>query len=78
MQDTWTDEESYLNLDDRNDCTFMRLKRRRNEVRLVFQRKFDTCDPQDYVIEVSTGCVPFFRPTCYEMLMVKWTRHTHV
>ena len=33
----------------------MKLKRRRNEVRIVFQRKFDTCDPQDYIIEVSTG-----------------------
>lgn len=54
-QDTWTDEESYINIDDQNDCMFLKLKRHRNDVRLVFQRKFDTCDPQDYTIEVSIG-----------------------
>ncbi|XP_064458103.1 dopamine beta-hydroxylase-like isoform X2 [Ornithodoros turicata] len=54
LEDTWTDDGGFLSVDEHNDCTLGSLRRRGSVIRFLFTRKFDTCDPQDYVIEDGT------------------------
>lgn len=54
FDDTITDADSFINVQEQNDCMFLKLSQNGNIIRLVFQRKFETCDPKDYVIEEGT------------------------
>lgn len=54
LDDTWTDEAGYLTVDEQNDCILGSLRRHGPTLRFLLTRKFDTCDPFDYVIEDGT------------------------
>ncbi|XP_023212266.1 dopamine beta-hydroxylase-like [Centruroides sculpturatus] len=54
FQDVWTDEGGYITVDYHNDCDLIKYKKSPHKIRIIFNRKFDTCDPQDYVIEDGT------------------------
>lgn len=51
-QDAWADEEGKLELDEQQDCENFGWKRRGNVTKFTFSRRFDTCDGNDYVMEV--------------------------
>lgn len=53
MQDTWSDDQGVLQLDNRQDCNNFKIKHMRKLTTFTFQREFDTCDENDYVIEVA-------------------------
>ena len=53
LQDTWTDADGRLVVDAQQDCQSFSFVQRDDVVKFAFTRRFDTCDPQDYVIEVS-------------------------
>ena len=36
-----------------NDCRFIKAKRKGRTLRVAFRRAWDTCDPEDYIIDVS-------------------------
>ena len=59
FDDTSTDADSFINVEEQNDCQFLKLSHLGNTIRLVFQRKFQTCDPKDYVIEEGTTHVVY-------------------
>lgn len=56
FQDIKTDNESFVLSDlQSNDCRLIKVKRDRKEhsvLRVAFRRSWDTCDPEDYVIDV--------------------------
>ncbi|XP_066903551.1 dopamine beta-hydroxylase [Halyomorpha halys] len=53
--DAWTDDKCLLTIDQSQDCKGLRHTRTSsNTSRFSFYRKFDTCEPQDYVIERGT------------------------
>ncbi len=56
FQDIKTDNESFVLSDlQSNDCRLIKVKRDRREhsiLRVAFRRSWDTCDPEDYVIDV--------------------------
>ncbi|XP_076359948.1 tyramine beta hydroxylase [Tachypleus tridentatus] len=59
FQDVWTDEAGYISVDYHDDCPLMALRRRDHITHFVFNRRFDTCDVQDYVIEDGTTHVVY-------------------
>jgi hypothetical protein len=54
LQDTWADLNGRLVVDSQQDCLGFRHVQLNDVVKFTFTRRFDTCDPQDYVIEVSS------------------------
>lgn len=56
LQDTWTDADGRLIVDAQQDCHGFSYVQRDDVVKFTFTRRFDTCDPQDYIIEVSLNC----------------------
>lgn len=56
LQDTWTDADGRLFVDAQQDCHGFSYVQRDDVVKFTFTRRFDTCDPQDYIIEVSLNC----------------------
>jgi hypothetical protein len=54
LQDTWAEPNGRLVVDSQQDCLGFRHVQRNDVVKFTFTRRFDTCDPQDYVIEVSS------------------------
>ena len=70
FEDVWADTGGMIHLDRQQDCGRFRVKRVRNTTKFTFQRKFDTCDFEDYVIEDGTTHVvwarsadPLYKPT---------------
>ncbi|XP_071450350.1 dopamine beta-hydroxylase [Hetaerina americana] len=68
LSDTWADLDGRLRLDESQDCEDFMFKRQGDSIKFAFKRKFDSCDPRDYVIEDgtthvvwSTGVGPLFR-----------------
>ncbi|RWS27720.1 Dopamine beta-hydroxylase-like protein [Leptotrombidium deliense] len=59
FDDISTDDDGFVTEDNHNDCQLMKLKRKGSVTRFVFQRKFDTCEPGDYVIEDGTNCIVY-------------------
>lgn len=53
IQDAWSDVEGRLILDREQNCDNFAWKRRNNVTKFTYTRKFDTCDENDYVIEVK-------------------------
>ena len=53
LQDTWAASDGRLQVDESQDCDGFRHTASGNVTKFAFRRKFDTCDPNDYVIEVS-------------------------
>lgn len=61
FEDSWADEEGKLSLDQSQDCRDFKIKRYGNVLKYTFQRKFDTCDEDDYVIEDGTTHIVWAR-----------------
>ncbi|KAJ1523754.1 hypothetical protein ONE63_001587 [Megalurothrips usitatus] len=68
LQDAHAAADGRLHLDAHQDCLGFRHTRAGNLTKFAFQRQFDTCDPDDYVIEEGTthvvwaaGAGPLFR-----------------
>ncbi|KAI1289348.1 Dopamine beta-hydroxylase [Halotydeus destructor] len=59
FDDTWTDELGFVNIDESNDCRLLNLTRKGSKLIVVYQRKFDTCDSRDYLIEDGTTHVVY-------------------
>lgn len=53
LQDTWAAADGRLRVDESQDCEDFRHTRSGNVTKFAFRRKFDTCDSNDYLIEVS-------------------------
>ncbi|KAG8337202.1 hypothetical protein J6590_029567 [Homalodisca vitripennis] len=54
LEDTWTTEDGKLYRDAQQDCHNWGWQREGDVIKLVFSKKFDTCDDYDYVIEEGT------------------------
>ncbi|XP_020290292.1 tyramine beta-hydroxylase isoform X2 [Pseudomyrmex gracilis] len=61
LQDSWSDIDGTLHLDDQQDCKNFAWKRRGNVTKFTFVRKFDTCDEHDYIIERGTTHLVWLR-----------------
>ncbi|XP_054271287.1 dopamine beta-hydroxylase [Macrosteles quadrilineatus] len=68
LEDTWTDKHGIIYRDQQQDCGEAGYSKSRNITKFVFNRKFDTCDGHDYIIEEGTthivwaaGAGPLFR-----------------
>lgn len=55
FQDTWADQKGLLHLDNVQNCNNFKHKNVGSTSKFTFTRKFDTCDDQDYIIEVIYG-----------------------
>ena len=54
FQDSHTDEnDTLISIDTKQDCLDFQEKLMPNGVLYTYKRAFDTCDEDDYVIEVS-------------------------
>ena len=53
----YTDETGRLHTDVQQDYTVLDVHARANHVHVTFERKYDTCDVKDYLIDVSI-CLP--------------------
>lgn len=49
LQDTYIDSYGEMYKDYQQDCEVIRI----DKTAVAFKRKFDTCDPQDLIINVS-------------------------
>ena len=49
----YTDETGRLHTDVQQDYTVLDVHARANRVHVTFERKYDTCDVNDYLIDVS-------------------------
>ncbi|CAG2177798.1 unnamed protein product, partial [Oppiella nova] len=55
FQDIHTDNNSFVFVDDvSNDCKLLSARKKTKVLRFAFRRDFDTCDPNDYLIEDGT------------------------
>ncbi|XP_021938401.1 dopamine beta-hydroxylase [Zootermopsis nevadensis] len=61
LQDTWVDLNGRSVVDSQQDCLGFRHIQLNDVVKFTFTRRFDTCDPQDYVIEEGTTHVVWAR-----------------
>ncbi|KAF7263997.1 hypothetical protein GWI33_000785 [Rhynchophorus ferrugineus] len=61
LMDTHADAEGVLGIDKSQNCNGFRVKTRNGVVKFTFKRKFDTCDPLDYIIEEGTTHVVWSR-----------------
>lgn len=52
FEDAWTSENGRISVDESQDCTDFHYVTRGEMVKFGFYRKFTTCDPKDYEIEV--------------------------
>lgn len=52
FQDSHATENGVLHIDSKQDCKEFRIAQRGNVTKFTFSREFDTCDNDDYVIEV--------------------------
>ncbi|KAG1652656.1 Dopamine beta-hydroxylase [Nymphon striatum] len=58
FQDVYTDSDSFVATDEENNCILLnsRITKRHlgtKELHILYSRKFDTCDENDYIIEVK-------------------------
>lgn len=51
-QDAWSDGEGHVSLDSQQDYQLIEAKQKPDGYHLLFKRRFSTCDPRDYLIEV--------------------------
>lgn len=58
--DAHTDKTGLLSNDTRQNYVLLKDRAKINEVEIIFERKFDTCDEQDYLIETGTVHVIYF------------------
>ncbi len=56
LQDVWSDSEGHVSLDSQQDYELIEAKHTPGRFYLLFKRRFNTCDPRDYLIEVCV-CV---------------------
>lgn len=61
LKDSWADKEGVLHIDKQQDCRNFRIKLRKGFIKYTFERKFDTCDPNDYIIEDGTTHIVWSR-----------------
>ncbi|KAG1652659.1 Dopamine beta-hydroxylase [Nymphon striatum] len=70
FQDVYTDSDSFVATDEENNCILLnsRITKRHlgtKELHILYSRKFDTCDENDYIIEVVvthfTASLPWSR-----------------
>jgi dopamine beta-monooxygenase len=61
FDDTWSDTRSIIHVDKKQDCQKFRIKHVKNVTKFTFERQFDTCDFEDYVIEEGTTHVVWSR-----------------
>ena len=54
LQDRHADGRVMPNIDSQQDCELISLKEDNGKTTMKFERKLDTCDPQDNKIEVGT------------------------
>ncbi|XP_018325349.1 tyramine beta-hydroxylase [Agrilus planipennis] len=54
FEDAWADDQAKLTADEQQDCKSFKKIIRGNKMKFSFQRKFDTCDKNDYLIEDGT------------------------
>ena len=60
FQDSHTDEnDTLISIDAKQDCLDFQEKLMPNGVLYTYKRAFDTCDEDDYVIEVSHSLIQF-------------------
>ncbi|XP_029775390.1 dopamine beta-hydroxylase [Suricata suricatta] len=52
--DAWSDQRGQIQLDSQQDYQLLSAQRTGEGLSLLFKRPFDTCDPNDYVIEDGT------------------------
>lgn len=55
FQDTWVDDRGDIFVDTQQDCQEFDISYQKNRAKFTFIRKFDTCDDDDYIIEVETS-----------------------
>lgn len=53
LQDAWSDQKGQIHLDSQQDYQLLQAQRTPEGLVLLFKRPFGTCDPKDYLIEVS-------------------------
>ncbi|CAH1367674.1 tyramine beta-hydroxylase [Tenebrio molitor] len=61
FDDTWSDTRSIIHVDKKQDCQKFRIKHVKNVTKFTFERQFDTCDFEDYVIKEGTTHVVWSR-----------------
>ncbi|XP_074032837.1 tyramine beta hydroxylase isoform X2 [Leptinotarsa decemlineata] len=61
FQDIFSKDDGVVHLDKQQDCNRFRIKRRGGTTKFTFERKFDTCDRMDYIIEDGTTHVVWSR-----------------
>nr|XP_022905446.1 dopamine beta-hydroxylase [Onthophagus taurus] len=61
FQDTYANDNGVLVLDSQQNCNNFRIKPYKAITKFTFQRKFDTCDFEDYLIEDGTTHIVWSR-----------------
>ncbi|XP_061184016.1 dopamine beta-hydroxylase-like [Saccostrea echinata] len=59
MKDCWTDRNAILRMDYRQNYELTTGEWKNNKLFLRFQRKFETCDPNDYTLDTGTTHIIF-------------------
>lgn len=53
LQDAWSDSQGKVTLDSQQNYELIEAKWKSGGFYLLFKRPFSTCDPRDYLIEVT-------------------------
>ncbi|XP_056637105.1 tyramine beta-hydroxylase isoform X2 [Diorhabda sublineata] len=61
LKDAYVDENGVTHNDKQEDCNNFKIKRNGNITKFAFERRFDTCDQQDYIIEEGTTHIVWSR-----------------
>ncbi|XP_030765927.1 tyramine beta-hydroxylase [Sitophilus oryzae] len=61
LLDTWANQYGVLEIDKKQDCINFNVITRKGVTKFTFKRKFDTCDPKDYIIEDGTTHIVWAR-----------------
>ncbi|KAG5875052.1 hypothetical protein JTB14_026183 [Gonioctena quinquepunctata] len=61
LQDTFSNDKGVLYSDKHQDCVGFRIKSRKEFLKFTFERKFDTCDENDYIIQEGTTHIVWSR-----------------
>ena len=77
FQDAWTDKDGYLYIDSQQDFKLKEAAITDHVTTLTFSRKFDTCDDNDYVLDVSRFVLYCVRNLCCVWCLV-WSWSTFV
>ncbi|XP_057655440.1 tyramine beta-hydroxylase isoform X1 [Diorhabda carinulata] len=61
LKDVYVDKNGVTHNDKQEDCNNFKIKRNSNITKFAFERRFDTCDQQDYIIEEGTTHIVWSR-----------------